>query len=197
MIKGQIAFSRRSYPVAEKHFDKVHQGRPNDAEASKMLALSLIDSTDPQKQQRALELAQINQRSNPQNAALMATLGWVYFRLGKIKEAEAAFQRVAATGSVPPNSAYFLAQYLASRQRPDVARELLEAAIASRQFFMYRARAEELLAQLNSELEKAKGNQGDGKNVDEAGDSESKKADNEPKSDDSDGGEKNPTPQDS
>ncbi len=151
-LRGQVAFARRSYGVAEMHFQQILDGRPGDADATNMLALSLIESDDESKQSRGLELAVMNQRMYPRSATAMASVGWIYYRMGKLAEAEAAFRQVIAAGSLEPSASYFVAAFLNQRGEYQNAQQLLESAIASRDYFMFRDAAADLLNKVNTRL---------------------------------------------
>ncbi len=156
-LKGQLAFARRAYDVAEMHFESLTRLKPGDADATNMLALSLVESEEPTKQELALELAMVNQRQYPRSATAAATVGWIYFRLGRDKEAENVFQQVAATGKLEPASAYFMARFLQQRGESATAITLLNQALSNSGYFMFRAAARELLDSLSTEADAAKG----------------------------------------
>ena len=105
----------------------------------------------PEKQQRALELAAVNQQRFPQSPITLATLGWIQFRLGQIPQAEAAFQQLTATQNLDPASAFFVSVYLQKNKDYDSAIGLLKAALENRNYFMYRKSAEQLLQELENQ----------------------------------------------
>ncbi len=150
--KGQAHFARRAYDAAQIHFQNLNQQRPGDGDVANMLALSLIESDDPAKQQKALELATMNQRLFPRSPTAMATLGWIYYRLGRVTESEQAFKQIASTTNLEPAAAYFVATYLSERDNIQPAIALLNGAMQSGSYFMYRSVARELLTQLETRL---------------------------------------------
>lgn len=147
-IKGQIAFARRDYEMAEMHFEALTRAKPGDADATNMLALSLVENPDSTKQERALELAVMNQRMYPRSRTAAATVGWIYYRLGRIPEAENVFRQIAATKAMEPAAAYFVAVYLNNKGDQKNAQTLLERSVASKNYFMFRKAAAELLEQI-------------------------------------------------
>jgi predicted Zn-dependent protease len=150
-MKGQIAFARREYDSARVIFDKVLSQKPGDADTVNMLALSLIESQVVNDRERALELAIVNQRLYPRSTSAAATVAWIYYKIGRIPDAESIFQQVAqASNTIEPNSAWFFANFLNGRGEAKAAARLLEEAVASRTFFMYRASAQDLLIKLTS-----------------------------------------------
>lgn len=151
-MKGQLAFAQRNYDNAELHFEQLLKNKPGDADATNMLALSLIESAEEGKHDRALELAMMNQRMYPQSPTAAATLGWIYFRTGKIAEAEQAFRAIVASKNVAPVAAYYLATILEQRGDLAGASNLLQQAISSQEYFMFRNAAEELLEAVKAKL---------------------------------------------
>lgn len=157
-MKGQVAFARRDYAGAEAAFETLSRQKPGDADTTNMLALSLAESRDMAKRERGLELSMVNQRLYPKSVTAAATVGWLYFKLDRIKEAENIFQQVAQINTLEPSSAYFFAHFLYKQSDLKTAKVLLEGAIGSQNYFMYRAAANELLDKVKlevAELEKA------------------------------------------
>ena len=151
-LKGQIAFVHRAYDQAEIQFEQLLKLKPRDADATNMLALSLIESLETSKHGRALELALINQRLYPKSPTAMATLGWIYYRYGKTAEAEKAFRAVVASNNLAPVAAFYVASYLNQRGDYPGAKNLLEQAVASQEYFMFRNAAKELLKVVSAKM---------------------------------------------
>jgi tetratricopeptide (TPR) repeat protein len=147
-LKGQIAFAERAYDDAAMFFEQLLNVRPGDADATNMLALCLIENPQESRQSQALELAMMNRRLYPNSPTAMATLGWIYYRSGKTAESERAFQAVIASRNLAPVAAYYVASYLSQRGDLAGARNLLEQAVASQEYFMFRRAAEALLQDL-------------------------------------------------
>ncbi len=151
-MKGQVAFARRDYIGAETAFEALSRQKPGDADTTNMLALSLAESADTAKRERGLELSLVNQRVYPKSVTAAATVGWIYFRLNRIQEAGSVFQQVAQTNSLEPTSAYFFGHFLHNKGDLKTAATLLQGAVDSRNYFMYRAAAQDLLAKINKEI---------------------------------------------
>lgn len=154
-VKGQIAFVRRAYDIAEMHFSKLNQLRPGDVESSNLLTLALIESENPDKIQKALQLATMNQRVYPRNTAILATLGWVYFKTGNLQQAQQIFQSLVNVRPMPQATGYFVANFLNERGEKKAASVILKATLESDGFYIYRARAKELYDQLMAEVDKS------------------------------------------
>ncbi len=143
-LKGQIAFNRRQYDNAETHFSKLNQIRPGDVQASNFLVLSLIESDQPEKRQRALELASMNQRLYPRESGILASLGWVYFKSGNIKQAEEIFQNLINVQPMTPATGYFIANVMSKNGATDSAIQFLKLTLETDAFFIYRNRAQQM-----------------------------------------------------
>ena len=117
-----------------------------------MLALCYIESTATEKQSQALELAAVNQRVYGRSPTALATLGWVYFRLNRIKDAERIFQQIVALNQIEPAAAYFVASLLEKKGDFVGANRLLAQAVSSTDYFMFRRTAQELLDSVKAKL---------------------------------------------
>mgnify|MGYP002622121228 FL=1 len=162
LLAGMIARVEADYPKAEQHLGAAHLLSPADAGITNHLALVLIEMPDPDKQQRALQFAQLNAAGNPDALEPMTTLGWIYYRLDRRAEAEralsAAFKTATAKhGRVTSDMAYYLAVLAHESKRYPYAIKLLKDALDMDQPFAYRKPAQELLA----ELEKLNADEGE------------------------------------
>jgi Flp pilus assembly protein TadD len=80
----------------------------------------------------------------------MATLGWTYYRTGRIDEAEVALRKANSLGRPTPDTLYFLARVMADRGRKEDAKMILESPIMkSPGAYLMRKEAEALLAELS------------------------------------------------
>ena len=77
----------------------------------------------------------------PQNAEAAATLGWVYQRLGQIRDADAALTRALNAGTLGADGAYFVATMLERQGRREEAAKLATKALETKQPFLYRDQA--------------------------------------------------------
>jgi Flp pilus assembly protein TadD len=114
------------------------------------LALVLAEQADDARRRRALELAEALARQAPDDADTLSTLGTVYYRLGRLDEAEALLRSVVAGGRGGPDAAYILARVRSERGHPEAAPALLEAALVSPGFFASRPDARQWLDRLTT-----------------------------------------------
>ena len=140
-LRGLIARHMKEYERAEGHFLAILEASPGDREAGNQLALALVEQADPGKRQRALELAEEALRRQPDSAAAQATLGWVYYRLGRVDDAERTLRASVSSGRFSCDTAYYLAHVLSDRGRLNEARGLLESALRARGRFTHRKEA--------------------------------------------------------
>jgi hypothetical protein len=85
---------------------------------------------------------------SPRSTEAAATLGWVYYRLGKIKEADGVLSRLILASDLRPNAAYYIARVAVRQGRNDQAKQMLEGALKTKLYFTKRPDAEYLLEQL-------------------------------------------------
>ncbi|MFW6125151.1 MAG: tetratricopeptide repeat protein [Pirellulales bacterium] len=145
LLLGVIARYLKNYDEAEKIFQEVHQDEPGDFRVSNLLALVLAEQDDPQKRNRALQLAEVNARQYPRSAEALATLGWVHYRLNQAEQAEKYLQAAMTGRSVSSETAYYMAHLLADRGQLEDAKQLLDSAVESSGVFIYRRDAKEWL----------------------------------------------------
>ena len=155
-LRGQIAFVRRSYQVAEADFRELTIQSPNDVAARNMLALCLAESDDSTKQQNALEIANGNFRFNPNNPQMASTLAWVLYRMGNVQQAKQVFSQVTTLPNFPSDTAYFVAKVLTDEGQDEGAANLLKESLKASGLYLYRKRAEEDLAALEKRLAEKK-----------------------------------------
>jgi cellulose synthase operon protein C len=148
-LSGVIALFRKDYPAAERFFEAAHVQSPRSFAASNNLALALIEEKDEAKKRRALEYAANNAQQYPKNAEANSTYGWVLYKLGRLDEAQKAFEAVVNSGgAMSPDTAYYIARFSIDRGRSDQARQWLENALKSTGPFAARQEAEDLLKEL-------------------------------------------------
>jgi tetratricopeptide (TPR) repeat protein len=148
MLRGSIAQAQNDYAEAERQFDSLLKQTPGNLAASNRLALALIEQSEQEKRQRALELAQANARQQPNSTEALSTLGWVLYKMGRLDEAERVLQASVAGGRASANTAYYLAHVLSDRGRLPQVRKLLHAALATKGPFAYREEAEKWLGEI-------------------------------------------------
>ena len=148
LMKGRIAFAQGAYGLAETIFDELNQQQPNSFDIANMLGLSLAESADPEKQTRAIQIAQRNLQSLPNSQVAQAALGWALLKKGDLQNARAIFTRVARMPQLAPEIAYFMASLLEQEGKTAQAKIVLEPALEQQGLFLYRKPAEELKVRL-------------------------------------------------
>ena len=148
LFRGVVALFLKDYKSAETYFEQAHLQSPGNFAASNNLALALIEQDDDQKRRRALEYATANARQNPRATEALSTYGWVQYKLGNVDEADRVLQGAAGTGTLSPDTAYYLAVVSAEKGRKEQAVQLLNAALNTTQPFSQRQEAQVLLDQL-------------------------------------------------
>ena len=153
VLAGNIALFQKDYPAAIKYFQHVlilaPFSRPGFS-ASNNLALVLCEQGGEKNIELAMQYASINSKLYPKQPEPLSTLGWVLFKMGKLREAERALQQSARVGrSLRPDTAYYFASVYAETDRVEKARELLNRALGTKGLFSEREAAQELLNKLN------------------------------------------------
>jgi len=149
-LQGIIALFDKSFEAAEFFFEAILKRSPTNARVRNNLALALIEQEDESKRQRALEYAEANVEEYPAMAQFASTLGWVFYRLGRLDDAEKALRPAASIAESDLDTAYFIARVSVDRGRKAEARRLLEAAAGSASPAIFRKEAEELLKKLKN-----------------------------------------------
>ncbi len=155
-LRGQIAFIRRAYQVAEADFRELTLQTPNDLAARNLLALCLAESDDNAKQQTALEIANSNFRANPNSPQMASTLAWILYRMGNLQQAKQLFSQVTSLANFPSDTAFYVAQLLIEEGDDENAANLLKESLKAPGLFLYRKRAEEDLAAIEKRLAEKK-----------------------------------------
>ena len=149
MIDGLVAMFQKDYPAAERYFQTAHIHWPHNPAATDHLALALVEQSDEAKKRQALEFA-TNNMEQSKNAEMAATLGWVFYKLGRLDDAERTFEMVRSRGQkFSPDMAYYMARLevdsRGTRRRPGT---YLEQALKSTAPFTMRPEAQALLDKL-------------------------------------------------
>jgi tetratricopeptide (TPR) repeat protein len=149
-LLGLAARARKDLARAEPIFQALAQESPGDAWVRNQLALALAEQPDDGKRRRALELAQVSVREDPEAPDALATLGTVSYRLQRLGEAEKALQRALASGRGSSDAAYILARVQAERGHAEAVPGLLAAALEVPGVFLARQEARQWLDRLNT-----------------------------------------------
>ena len=149
VLAGNIALFQKDYPAAIKYFQEVLTLEPQNFTASNNLALALCDQGGEKNIQLAGQYATINAKLYSNRAEPYSTLGWVLFKMNRLREAEQALPCAASGGRmVPPDTAFYLANVYAATKRGAEAKRLLESALQSKGLFSERDAAQALLNKL-------------------------------------------------
>lgn len=151
LVRGLIARFSRDYAEAEKRFEAAHLAAPANFLAANQLALALAEQDDPEKLNRALQLAQLNGKQHPQEPEILATMGLVLIKNKRYDEAERLLRQLAGTNQMSGDAAYYLSQVLAQKKQTEEAKQLLQLALASTGPFVNRAEAQAMLESLGGQ----------------------------------------------
>lgn len=159
LTRGIVARMTRDFTTAETQLDALNAKYPINFAVSNNLALVLAEQTEPAKKERAQQLATLNYNNNKQNQQLAveaaATLGWTYYKAGKLADAEKALQAVIQSNQLNADSAYYVARVLADRGRNADALSVVNVALQTPVFFN-KADAEALKQKLAAAAESGK-----------------------------------------
>jgi len=147
-LRGLIAWQLKDFQAAEPIFQALHLESPTNLMANNFWALSMVEQPDAAKRQRALQVAQLNARLDPNSAEVLTTLGWVAYRLGQIDQAERSLRAALASGKGSSETAYYLARVLADGQKNDEVPQLLKISLVAPGRFAFRNEAQAWLDQL-------------------------------------------------
>ncbi|HWB01179.1 MAG TPA: CDC27 family protein [Pirellulales bacterium] len=158
-LSGLVALYQGNYSEAERLFADMYNRNPADFFASNNLALALIEAkgTDEKaKHDRAVSIAEVNARANPRSVEAAATLGWIYYKMGRSAEAEQALRAAISVGQASSDTAYYLANVLIQQNRFDEAIKVLQQAIGVNGPFAHRKDAEDLLKRYRPDIDISK-----------------------------------------
>ncbi len=156
---GLVARAMADYPKARAYLEKAHLLAPTHTGVINNLALVLVEMPNDARE-RALEFAELGARQSGNSREAMGTLGWVYYRLNRRREAERAFSAAMTMPDGSPSKtmnsemAYYLAHVAKEQGNIPEAIQMLKEALNTELPFAYRKPAEEFLAQL-SKLDKS------------------------------------------
>ncbi|MEX0677770.1 MAG: tetratricopeptide repeat protein [Pirellulales bacterium] len=154
MLVGLIARMDGDYAKAEKHLSAAHLLEPVNFVVLSHLALVLLELPDDASHLRALQIAELTARENPDNPDYLGTLAWINYRLNRKADADrfftAAFnsRQIQTTQTMTSEMGYFLAHLAKDRGKPEEAIRLLRDALNTEKPFAYRRAAQQMLAQL-------------------------------------------------
>jgi tetratricopeptide (TPR) repeat protein len=147
---GLTARERKEFARSEEILQALALESPGDAWLRNQLALVLVEQSDDAKRRRALELAELSVRQNPNAADALATLGTVYYRLKRLDDAEKLLQAVLNSGKGNSDAAYILALVKSDRGHAESAPALLQTALSAPGLFVFRKDAQQWLDRLTT-----------------------------------------------
>jgi tetratricopeptide (TPR) repeat protein len=155
LILGLIARYEKDLPGAEKTFEEIYKLDPANFAAANQFVITLVDQEDESKKGRALAVAEANWKDHQATSAAptaAATLGWVYYRLGRSDDAQKMLNVAlqAGRGNISGDTAYYVAKLYADNNKPEEAKKLLEDTLKGKGPFPYRAECQALLDQVSS-----------------------------------------------
>lgn len=149
LLDAVVARSAGELDYAERALQELVAKLPSDFGATNQLALVLAEQEDTKKKAQALDIANNNQKLNPNNVEAVTTLGWAMYRNGLPERAEQALQAAVRTGQASSDAAYYLGLiWSGSDKKKDDAKKLFEAALAAPGTFVHRKDCEDALKKL-------------------------------------------------
>jgi tetratricopeptide (TPR) repeat protein len=147
---GLAARQRKDYAAAEQVLQALTQESPGDAGVRNQLAMVLAEQADDAKRRRAIELAELSVRQDPNSADALTTLGIVYYRNKRLDDAFKVLQSVFASGRGNSDGAYVLALVLSDKGHPENVAALLKSALEAQGLFVFRNDAQQWLDRLSA-----------------------------------------------
>ena len=137
---------------AEKYFQQVVITDPSNLGAKNNLALALVEQEDPTKKAKALAYADENYRANNgannNNADVLSTLGWVYFRCNHMDQAgmalDGAIKALGGNVLANPDTATYVAHVLYHKDQKYQAKQILENVLKNERPFSMKKEAQTL-----------------------------------------------------
>lgn len=148
ILGGIIARKQRDFDKARKYLESAHVQSPSNTTVMNHLALVLLEIGGEAERRRAQEFAEINFRSNSSSPEAAGTLGWVYYRLGRVNEANNYLAAAVRAKNGSPDLYYYIATVYSKMGRGTEAAGILDAALKSSGIFFYRKDAESLFKDL-------------------------------------------------
>jgi len=150
-LLGLAARQRKDLSEAQRIFQALSLELPGDSWVRSQLALVLAGQDDASQKRRAVELAELGAKLEPKSPRAAATLGVVYFRTGRLEDAEKLLASVFQSGQSQSDDVLALARVEDARGKKDVVVPLLKKALTASGLFIERNEAKRWL----DDLEKA------------------------------------------
>ena len=131
-------------------YERAVQDHPENWIVNNNLAYLLTEQgPSPADLAKALELAKKAQRLDPENFAVLDTIGWIYYKMEKFDQAQAVFSLVLGGNQSNPVFQYHMGMVQLKMGKKEEAKERLKLALASSQSFSGKEDAEKALKELN------------------------------------------------
>ena len=130
-VLGLVARQRKDYARSELIFRALAEESPGDAWVRNNLASVLAEQGDDAKRKRALELAELSIRQNPNAPDSLVTAGNVYYRLKRFADAEKVLHAVYKSGKGSSDAVYLLALVESDAGHPERVPPLLKKALSA------------------------------------------------------------------
>lgn len=148
ILRGVIALFKKDFSAAETYFESAVSQSPGSFVASNNLALALCEQEPDTKKRKALEYADKNVRLYSKSRDAASTYGWVLYKYGRLREADNVLIRLARSGRVDADTAYYIARVAAELGRKDEAKTVLQSALKSTRPFYKKDEAQALVQEL-------------------------------------------------
>lgn len=125
---GSIYERQKKFDLAEQQFRKVLAVNPNSAPALNYYGYMLADRGI--RLDEAISMIQRAVQQEPANGAYLDSLGWVYFKLNKLAQAEQSLRKAAGRESHDPTILGHLGDVYLKLGQSERAAELLERSLA-------------------------------------------------------------------
>lgn len=131
---------------AESGLKKILRDNSDDLESLDQLVLIWVESAKKEDQDQAKQVSQSNLGRTPKLQRSIATAAWVEWKLGSTDVAEKMFTVLNQSGTITPQTAYYIGQFLESKGQVQEAGDFYRRALTSRGFFAQRRMLKEKLA---------------------------------------------------
>jgi tetratricopeptide (TPR) repeat protein len=153
LLAGVYARYTKDHTTATQVFEELVREHPSYGPATFNLALVLAEAGDMNAKRRASELAEAYVKQNQRSAGAWALFAHCLSKAGRMADAERAVQNVFALGQqLTLDEAYYVAKVLADRGSNETAHKVVKAALEKKDWFLHRADADALLADLDKKI---------------------------------------------
>lgn len=126
--RALLAIQKNNIQQAEEDLKRILARQPNDARALNTLGYTLLIST--KRLDEAKELITKAHKINPQSAAILDSLGWLYFKMGNLEEAKSLLEEAFAKSQDEEIAAH-LGEVLWLRGNQEAAKEVWQKGLKS------------------------------------------------------------------